>query len=89
MKVPWDPRLKIAKKSLILSWIFYTVFSAAVIFFGATLKIKPTILGLPAWAAVSIIFIPVGFVLLLIAIIDKLIPDISLEDDDHSRGDEE
>lgn len=88
MKVIKDPRMKIAKKSLILSWIFYSVFSAAVIFFGASLKIKPYIFGLPAWAAVSIIFIPVGFVLLLIVIIDKLIPDISLEDDD-SRGDEE
>jgi uncharacterized membrane protein YhdT len=87
MKAPWDPRLKIAKKSLILSWIFYSMFSAAVIFFGATLKIKPTILGLPAWAAVSIIFIPIGFVLLLIIIIDKLIPDISLEDEE-AKGDD-
>ena len=88
MKMIKDPRMRIAKKSLIVSWIFYSVFSAAVIFFGAILKMKPYIFGLPAWAAVSIIFIPVGFVLLLIAIIDKFIPDISLEDED-SRGDEE
>jgi len=83
-----DPRMKIAKKALIYSWIFYSVFSAAVIFFGASLKIKPYILGLPAWVAVSIIFIPVGFVALLVLIINKLIPDISLEDAD-SRRDEE
>gem|GEM_PF-3599368 len=83
-----DPRMKIAKRSLLVSWIFYTMFSAAVIVSGAFLKIKPTIIGLPAWAAVSIVFIPVGFVLLLILIIDKLIPDISLEDET-SRGDEE
>ena len=88
MKLIKDPRMKIAKRSLILSRIFYSMFSAAVIFFGATLKIKPYIFGLPAWAAVSIIFIPVGFVLLLIVIIDKLIPDISLEDEE-PRGDEE
>ena len=87
MKLTKDPRMKVAQKSLIFSWIFYSVFSAAVIFFGASLKIKPTIFGLPAWAAVSIIFIPVGFVLLLIVIIDKLIPDISLEDDG-PRGDD-
>ena len=88
MKLVKDPRMKIARKSLIFSWLFYTVFTAAVIFSGAFLKIKPTIFGLPAWAAVSIIFIPVGFVLLLIVIIDKLIPDISLEDDDPAGGEE-
>ena len=88
MKLTKDPRMKIAKKTLIYSWIFYAVFSAAVIFFGASLKIKPFIFGLPAWVAVSIIFIPVGFVVLLALIIDKLIPDISLEDE-YSRGDED
>jgi len=88
MKMTDDPRMKIAKRTLIYSWIFYSFFSAAVIFFGASLKIKPYILGLPAWAAVSIIFIPIGFVVLLILIIDKLIPDISLEDEE-SKGDEE
>ncbi len=88
MKLANDPRMRIAKRTLIYSWLFYFVFSAAVIFFGATLKIKPYIFGLPAWAAVSIIFIPIGFVVLLALIIDKLIPDISLEDED-SRGEEE
>jgi uncharacterized membrane protein YhdT len=83
-----DPRMKIAKRSLIFSWIFYSVFSAAVIVSGAFLKIKPYIFGLPAWAAVSIIFVPVGFVLILIILIDKLIPDISLEEED-SSGDGE
>jgi len=83
-----DPRMKIAKRTLVYSWIFYSAFTAAVIFFGATLKIKPYIFGLPAWAAVSIIFIPVGFVVLLILIIDKLIPDISLEDEEF-KGEEE
>lgn len=86
MKQRNDPRMKIAKKALIHSWIFYTVFSAAVIFFSASLKIKPYILGLPAWVAVSIVIIPVGFVALLALIINKLIPDISLEDED-SGGD--
>ena len=86
MKQAKDPRMKVAQKSLIVSWIFYTVFTAAVIFSGACLKIKPTIFGLPAWAAVSIIIIPVGFVLLLTVLIDKLIPDISLEDDDPRGG---
>ncbi|MFC2164650.1 DUF997 family protein [Acidobacteriota bacterium] len=88
MKLIKDPRMKIARKTLIYSWIFYSAFMAAVIISGASLKIKPYIFGLPAWAAVSIIFIPVGFVLLLILVINKLIPDISLEDTD-SRGEEE
>ena len=88
MKLANDPRMKIAKRTLVYSWVFYSVFMAAVIVSGATLKIKPYIFGLPAWAAVSIVFIPVGFVVLLALIIDKLIPDISLEDEE-SRGDEE
>lgn len=81
MKLIKDPRMKIAKKTLVYSWIFYSIFMAAVIVPGALLKIKPYIFGLPAWAAVSIIFVPVGFVLLLILIINRLIPDISLEDE--------
>jgi len=88
MKKVKDPRLKIAMKSLIYSWIFYSLFSAAVIFFGASLRIKPYILGLPAWVAVSIIFVPLGFVALLIFLIDRIIPDISLEDE-NIKGDEE
>jgi uncharacterized membrane protein YhdT len=88
MKLIKDPRMKIAKKTLVYSWIFYSFFMAAVIVPGALLKLKPYIFGLPAWAAVSIIFVPVGFVLLLIVLIDKLIPDISLEDEE-PRGDEE
>jgi uncharacterized membrane protein YhdT len=87
MKLVKDPRMKIAKKTLVYSWIFYSIFMTAVIIPGALLKIKPYIFGLPAWAAVSIIFVPVGFVLLLILVIDKLIPDISLEDEE-TRGDD-
>lgn len=86
MKFEADPRMKIARRALLLSWVYYAVFVLAVIILGSSLKIKPQLLGLPAWAAVSVVFVPIVFVILLIFLIGKIIPDIPLTDEGFERN---
>ncbi|MBN1222698.1 MAG: DUF997 family protein [Candidatus Aminicenantes bacterium] len=85
MKFEPDPRMKVARRALLLSWLFYAVFVLAVIVLGSSLGIEPQILGLPAWAAVSVVFVPIVFVIFLVFLIGKIIPDIPLTDESIER----
>ena len=76
-----DPRVRVARRGFALSWIFFTIFVAVNMVTALALGDEPWLFGLPLWVAVSCILVPAAFVLLLIPLIEKLIPDIRLDDD--------
>jgi uncharacterized membrane protein YhdT len=82
MKFEEDPRIRVARRGLVLSWTFFTVFLAAVLGFAAGFTNEPLLFGLPRWMALSCIIVPGAFVVALIPIIERCIPDISLSNDD-------
>jgi len=81
MQLEEDPRIKVARRGLILSWTFFTVFLATTMGVAAAFSNRPLLFGLPRWLALSSIIVPVVFVAALIPIVEKLIPDISLSDE--------
>ena len=89
MKFDEDPRIKVARKSLVISWVFYFIYLAAVMASSYLLGTKPYLLGLPRWVAVGNIFIPVLFVIMVIFVAEKFIPDIPLTDNDKNGEEEE
>ena len=84
MKFIQDPRIKIARKSLLVSWIFFSVFVFLVLFLSYSLGQKPYVFGLPQWVAIGAVLVPAVFTILVIFIAEKLIPDISLTDEEQS-----
>jgi len=80
--------MKAARKAFAFSWIYYTVFVVAVMGLAFGLRVKPYILGLPCWVAVSVIFVPAGFVALSIILVEHIIPDLPLTDDE-TKGETE
>lgn len=81
MKITEDPRMKIARKGFGLAWIYFAIYVAAVMGFSYFLGTKPYLWGLPRWVTIGNIVVPVVFVLLLIFVVEKFIPDIPLTDD--------
>lgn len=81
MKFEEDPRIKVARKGLVLSWTFFSVFLATAMGVAAAFGNEPTLFGLPRWAALSCFIVPALFVLALIPIVEILIPDISLSNE--------
>jgi uncharacterized membrane protein YhdT len=82
MQIEEDPRIKVARRGLVLAWTFFSVFLGAVLVVAAAFDNEPLLFGLPRWVALSCIVVPALFVVALIPIVEKLIPDISLSDDD-------
>lgn len=81
MQFEEDPRIKVARKGLALSWTFYSIFLATAMGVAAAFGNEPTLFGLPRWVALACIIVPALFVVALIPIVEKLIPDISLSDE--------
>ena len=81
MKIEEDPRIKVARRGLVLSWTFYSIFLATALGTAALFGDEPHIFGLPGWVALACIVVPAVFVVALIPIVEKLIPDIPLSDD--------
>ena len=88
MKFLQDPRIRIARKSLVVSWIFFSVFVFLVLFLSYSLGQKPYIFGLPQWVAIGAVLVPTVFTVLVIFIAEKLIPDIPLTDEEIETGEE-
>jgi uncharacterized membrane protein YhdT len=88
MKFTEDPRIRICRRSFAISWLFFTLYVIAVMFFSYALGTKPYIFGLPRWLAIGNIIVPGVFVLALIFVVEKLIPDIPLTDTDEDSEDE-
>lgn len=82
MQLEEDRRIKVARRGLVLSWTFYSVFLATTLGVAAAFGNEPLLFGLPRWLALSSILVPAVFVAALIPIVEKGIPDISLSDDD-------
>lgn len=84
MKFIEDPRIKAARKSFAVAWIFFSVFLLTIFLTSYLLDIHPLLWGLPLWIAVGNIIVPVVFVILLIFIAEKFLPDIPLTDDNQN-----
>lgn len=80
MKIEEDPRIKVARRGLALSWTFYSLFLAATLSTAALVGSQPPMFGLPRWVALSCIIVPAVFVVALIPIVEWLIPDVPLTD---------
>ncbi len=82
MKFIEDPRIKVCRKSLGISWLFFTIYLIVIMGLSYILGTKPYVWGLPRWMAIGNILVPTVFVILLIFVVEKFIPDISLTDDE-------
>ncbi len=79
-----DPRVRVARRGLALSWTFFSLFLAATLGAAAFFGDEPRWFGLPRWVALSCLIVPAAFVVALIPIVERLIPDIPLSDDDEA-----
>jgi uncharacterized membrane protein YhdT len=77
-----DPRIKVARRSLALSWAYFTVFVVATMAVAASFGNDPLLFGLPRWVALSCVIVPAAFVAALVPIVEKLIPGIPLSDEE-------
>ncbi len=83
MKFIEDPRIKIAKRTLSLAWLYFTIFLIFIMGCSFLLKIKPYLWGLPNWVAIGNVLVPIVFVILLIFVIEKFVPDVPLTDNEN------
>lgn len=81
-----DPRIKVARRGLVLSWSFFTVFLATAMVSAAAFGNHPHLLGLPRWVTWACLVVPAAFVVVLIPIVERLIPDIPLTDGDEEAS---
>lgn len=81
MKFIEDPRMKVARRILALGWIYFTLYLSVIMVTSFILGTKPYVWGLPRWVAIGNIVVPAFFVVLLVFVAEKLIPDIPLTDD--------
>jgi uncharacterized membrane protein YhdT len=82
MQFEEDPRIRVARRGLVLSWTFFSVYLAATLIVAAAFGTEPLLFGLPRWVALSCIIVPGAFVAALIPIVEKGIADVSLSDDE-------
>ncbi len=84
-----DPRIKVSRRAFFLAWVFFSAYVIAVMGASYFLGIKPRLWGLPLWVAVGNILVPAVFVILLIFLVEKFIPDVFLTDEEiEPRGPE-
>lgn len=88
MKFIEDPRIKVAKKTLALSWLYFTIFLIFIMGCSFLLGIEPYVWSLPAWVAIGNVLVPIVFVVLLIFVIEKFVPDIPLTDKEQESEEE-
>lgn len=83
-----DPRIKTARKILLIASSFFALYVIALLLCSYLLGHEPLLFGLPLWVAVGNLIVPVVFVVLLILIAEKMIPDISLTDEEEEEKNE-
>lgn len=88
MKFVEDSRIKISRKVLAIAWIFFALYLLFIMGLSYLLGVRPLIWGLPRWVAVGNIVVPAVFVLLLILVAERFIPDIPLIEDEDSEQEE-
>jgi len=85
MKFIEDPRMKVGRKSLVLAWLYFFIYLIVIMGSSYLLGIKPYLWGLPRWVAIGNIVVPIVFVIMLIFVVEKFIPDVSLTDDEEEQ----
>jgi len=85
MKFIEDPRIKVARKTLTLAWLFFAIYLLVIMVISYILGIKPYIWGLPRWVTIGNIIVPIVFLAILVFVVEKFIPDIPLTDDEESE----
>ncbi|MDH4218098.1 MAG: YhdT family protein [Candidatus Aminicenantes bacterium] len=88
MKFIEDSRVKISRKIFTQAWIYYALYLLFIMGSSYLLGIRPYIWGLPRWVFIGNIIVPVVFVLLLIFLAERFIPDIPLTKDEDSKREE-
>ena len=88
MKFIEDSRIKVARKTLTLAWLFFAIYLLVIMVISYTLGIKPYIWGLPRWVTIGNIIVPIVFLAILVFVVEKFIPDIPLTDDEEPEGKE-
>ena len=83
-----DKRKKLGHWSFAFSWLYYTFYLLVIMVASYFLGTKPYVWGLPRWVALGNIVVPTVFVILLIFITEKIIPDTSLIDNEDKRDKE-
>jgi uncharacterized membrane protein YhdT len=82
VKFAEDPRIKVSRKILALAWLFFSLYLAAIMGLSYTVGTEPYLWGLPRWVAIGNLIVPVVFVLLLIVVAERFIPDVPMTDDE-------
>lgn len=80
-----DPRIKTARKILLIASSFFALYIITLLLCSYLLGHEPLLFGLPLWIAVGNLIVPVVFVVLLILVAEKMIPDISLTDEEEEK----
>jgi uncharacterized membrane protein YhdT len=81
VKFDEDPRMRVSRKILALAWLFFSLYLAAIMGLSFTVGTEPYLWGLPRWVAIGNIIVPVVFVLLLIFVAERFIPDVPMTED--------
>ncbi|UCC47365.1 MAG: DUF997 family protein [Gemmatimonadota bacterium] len=81
MKFDEDPRIRVSRKILALAWLFFSLYLAAIMGLSFNVGTEPYLWGLPRWVAIGNIIVPVVFVLLLIFVAERFIPDVPMTED--------
>lgn len=81
MRLTEDPTVKVSRRTFFLAWVFFFVYLVGVMAASYLLGKEPLLLGLPRWVTIGNIVLPVCFVILLIVVVEKLIPNVSLTDE--------
>lgn len=82
MKWAEDPRVKVSRRAFLLAWVFFGVYLGAVMAASYLLRIDLLFWGLPQWVTIGNVLLPALFVVLLIVVVEKFIPDVPLADDE-------
>lgn len=80
-----DPRMRVARRCLALAWIFFFLYLTTIMLLSYLPGIEPLMWGLPRWVVLGNIIVPIVFVIFLIFVAEKGIPDVSLTDEDGEK----
>lgn len=88
MRFVEDPRIKTGRRCFALAWFYYALYLIFLMGLSYILGAKPYVFGLPRWVAIGNFAIPLVFVLSLIFVVERFIPDIPLTDEEQEEGEE-
>ena len=81
--------MRVARRCLALAWIYFFLYLTTIMLFSYLFGNEPMVWGLPRWVALGNIIVPIVFVVMLIFVAEKGIPDVSLTDEAQNEDGEE